>query len=222
MNRLGNIAIALVLVMSGFCAAGAAFLTFWPSFGGDVAGERLARAQASLQFRGGRFENVVPKTPRTSAQSWDYVKRQILGEEVRIPPPPCPPLIRLDPEDFKTPPMPGLRAIWFGHASVYLEIDGARVMVDPMLSDYASPLIGIGPKRFHPPPLPPELLPMMDAVVISHDHYDHLDMKTIKSLARAGSRFLVPLGVGAHLERWGSLDHNSRNWTGGSPPNDAA
>ena len=189
--------------MSGFCAAGAAFLNFWPSFGGDVVGERLARTQASSQFRDGRFENVVPKTPRTSAQSWDYFKRQILGDEVRIPPPPCPPLIRLNPEDFKNPPIPGLRAIWFGHASVYLEIDGARIMVDPMLSDYASPLVRIGPKRFHPPPLALELLPKMDAVVISHDHYDHLDMETTKHLARVGSHFLVPLGVGAHLERWG-------------------
>ena len=113
MSRVRKIAIALVLVVSGICAAGAAFLNFWPSFGGDVVGERLARTQASSQFRDGRFENVVPKTPRTSAQSWDYFKRQILGDEVRIPPPPCPPLIRLNPEDFKNPPILGLRAIWF-------------------------------------------------------------------------------------------------------------
>ena len=203
MSRFGKIAIGLVLLVSGFFAAGAAFLNFWPSFGGPVVGERLARAQASPQFRGGRFENVVPKTPRTSAQSLDYLKRQVLGDEMRTPPWPCPPLVRLKPEDFKNPLMPGLRAIWFGHASVYLEIDGARVMVDPILSDYASPLAGIGPKRFHPPPLALELLPKMDAIVISHDHYDHLDMETIRHLARVGSHFLVPLGVGAHLERWG-------------------
>ena len=67
--------------------------------------------------------------------------------------------------------MLGLRAIWFGHASVYLEIDRARIMVDPMLSEYTSPLQGVGPKRFHPPPLALHLLPKMDAVVISHDHY---------------------------------------------------
>src|SRR5687768_9059934 len=107
MSRFGKIAIGLVLVVSGFCAAGAAFLTFWPSFGGPVVGERLARAQASPQFRGGQFENVVPKTPRTSAQSLDYLKRQVLGDEIRTPPPPCPPLVRLKPEDFKNPLMPG-------------------------------------------------------------------------------------------------------------------
>ena len=76
-------------------------------------------------------------------------------------------------------------------------------MVDPMLSDYASPFAGVGPKRFHPPPLALEVLPKMDAVLISHDHYDHLDMETTRHLARVGSHFLVPLGIGAHLERWG-------------------
>jgi L-ascorbate metabolism protein UlaG (beta-lactamase superfamily) len=178
-------------------------LAVWPSFGGTLTGERLARAQASPQFRDGHFENVIPKTPRTSAQSFEYLKLQMLGNEVRTPPPPCPPVVHLTREDFGKPVAPGLRAIWFGHASVYLEIDGARLMVDPMLSEYASPLARVGPKRFHPPPLALDLLPKMDAVLISHDHYDHLDMETTKHLARVGSHFLVPLGIGAHLERWG-------------------
>jgi L-ascorbate metabolism protein UlaG (beta-lactamase superfamily) len=203
MRGLVKVVLALVLVVSGFCMVAAALLIFWPSFGGSVEGERQARVQASPQFRGGRFDNVVPKTQRTTAQSWDYLKRQMMGNEMRTPPPPCPPVIRLNPEDFKKPPTPGSRAIWFGHASVYLEIDGARIMLDPMLSDYASPLMRIGPKRFHPPPLALESLPKIDAVVISHDHYDHLDMNTTKHLSRVGSHFVVPLGVGAHLERWG-------------------
>src|SRR5258707_482870 len=57
--------------------------------------------------------------------------------------------------------------------------------------------------RFHPPPIPLEQLPPIDAVVISHDHYDHLDMATVRVLAARGTRFAVPLGVGAHLEKWG-------------------
>jgi L-ascorbate metabolism protein UlaG (beta-lactamase superfamily) len=203
MSRLGKIAVAVVFVVIAFCAAAVAFLTFWPAFGGSVAGERLARAQASPQYRGGHFENVIPKTPRTTAQSLEYLKLQMLGDEVRTPPPPCPPVVRPNREDFSKPVTPGLRAIWFGHASVYLEVDGARIMVDPMLSEYASPLARVGPKRFHPAPLPLEQLPKMDAVLISHDHYDHLDMETTRHLAKVGSHFLVPLGIGAHLERWG-------------------
>jgi L-ascorbate metabolism protein UlaG (beta-lactamase superfamily) len=202
MNLLRKFAIAAAVFLIASCAAAAAFLSLWPSFGGTIAGERLARAKASPQYRGGHFENVIPKTPRTTAQSLEYLKLQMFGDEVRTPPAPCPPVVQLTREDLSKPVTPGLRAIWFGHASVYLEIDGARVMLDPMLSEYASPLARVGPKRFHPPPLALEQLPKMDAVLISHDHYDHLDMETAKHLARVGSHFVVPLGIGAHLERW--------------------
>ena len=206
MGRLRKFAIAIVALAASVGAIAAALLNFWPSFGGTVAGDRAIRAQASPQFRNGHFENVIPQTPKSNALLWDYFKRQVRGQEVRTPPPPCPPVVRLEPEHFRKPPAPGLRAIWFGHASVYLEIDGARVMTDPILSDYASPFVGIGPKRFHPPPLALEALPKIDAVVISHDHYDHLDMRTIKHLAASGSHFFVPLGIGAHLHRWGVPD----------------
>ena len=83
-------------------------LEFLAIVGGRVVGERKTRAQASPQFRDGRFENVVPKTARTTAQSLDYLKRQVMGDEVRTPPPPCPSLIRLDPTDFKKPPDAGV------------------------------------------------------------------------------------------------------------------
>ena len=200
LKMFGLVVIVLVAVV---CAIGAAVLTFWPPFGGSLQGDRAARARASPQFRGDHFENVIPKTPMSNAVLWDLLKRQYSGNEMRTPPSSCPPVVRLSREDVKDRPAPGLRAIWFGHASVYLEIDGTRVMTDPVLSDYASPFSGIGPKRFHPPPLALEALPKIDAVVISHDHYDHLDVKTVRRLAQSGAHFFVPLGVGAHLERWG-------------------
>jgi L-ascorbate metabolism protein UlaG (beta-lactamase superfamily) len=84
-----------------------------------------------------------------------------------------------------------------------IEIDGVRVMTDPVFSEYASPFQGIGPRRLHPVPLPLEQMPALDAVLISHDHYDHLDMKAVRYLGSKGTRFFVPLGVGAHLLRWG-------------------
>jgi len=201
MSRLSKLATAAIVLVASAIAAGAALLSFWPSFGGSVGGERLARAHTSPQFRNGRFENTISQTPRSSAQVWDYLQRQVLGEEVRTPPMPIP-VVRPVLEHRDGRPLTGLRAIWFGHASVYVELDGLRLMADPILSDYASPFAGIGPKRFHPPPLALEALPKIDAVVISHDHYDHLDVRTIKHLAAAGAHFFVPLGVGAHLERW--------------------
>jgi L-ascorbate metabolism protein UlaG (beta-lactamase superfamily) len=201
MSRLGKLAAATVVLAASAVATGAALLSFWPSFGGSVEGDRSARARASPQFRNGRFENTIPQTPRGYAQLWDYFQRQVHGTEVRTPPTPIP-VVQPVLENREGRPPPGLRAVWFGHASVYLELDGLRLMADPMLSDYASPFAGIGPKRFHPPPLALEALPKIDVVVISHDHYDHFDVRTIKHLASGGTHFFVPLGIGAHLERW--------------------
>lgn len=203
MRWLKVLGVAVAALVAIVCVIGAAVLNFWPPFGGSLQGDRAARAAASPQFRGGHFENVIPKTPMTNAVKVELLKRQFSGNEMRTPPPGCPPVAQLAPANFTGSPAPGLRAIWFGHASVYLEIDGTRVMTDPVLSDYASPFPGIGPKRFHPPPLALDALPKIDAVVISHDHYDHLDVQTVKRLAQAGTRFFVPLGIGAHLERWG-------------------
>jgi L-ascorbate metabolism protein UlaG (beta-lactamase superfamily) len=105
--------------------------------------------------------------------------------------------------DYESPPASGLRTTWIGHSSVLIEIDGARVLIDPVWSDRCSPVSFAGPERFFPPPLPLAEIPAIDAVMISHDHYDHLDMATVQALAARGTRFFVPLGIGAHLARWG-------------------
>lgn len=124
--------------------------------------------------------------------------------EIRVGFPPfLTPIAPIPLELFEAQPTRGLRAIWLGHSSVYLELSGLRLMIDPVFSEYASPFPGIGPRRFHPPPIALGDLPNIDAVVISHDHYDHLDMPTIQHLSSKGSRFFVPLGVGAHLQEWG-------------------
>ncbi|HEU5294662.1 MAG TPA: MBL fold metallo-hydrolase, partial [Burkholderiaceae bacterium] len=135
---------------------------------------------------------------------------QFSGGEVREPPHPLP-VVPVTAASLLAPstgaagssPPQRLRAFWIGHASVYIELDGVRLLVDPMFSDYASPF-DFGPKRFDPPPIALAELPPIDAVLITHDHYDHLDMRTVQELAR-GERtlFVVPLGIGANLERWG-------------------
>jgi L-ascorbate metabolism protein UlaG (beta-lactamase superfamily) len=105
--------------------------------------------------------------------------------------------------DYADPPASGLRVTWLGHSSSLVELDGARILVDPVWAERASPFSFMGPKRFYPPPLPLEDLPPLDLVLVSHDHYDHLDKDAVIQLSAVGNRFLVPLGIKALLEDWG-------------------
>jgi L-ascorbate metabolism protein UlaG (beta-lactamase superfamily) len=171
-----------------------------PAFGDKSGGARLARVQASPEFRGGHFVNAEPEASTGFDDIEAYVKGQFLGRELRVPTAPIP-VVAVDPKALAAAPAAGLRAFWIGHAGAYIELDGLRLMIDPVFSEYASPF-PFGPKRFHPPPIALADLPKIDAVLVSHDHYDHLDMATVRHLAARGTRFFVPLGIGAHLEAW--------------------
>lgn len=195
-----------IIVLSIVILSGTLFLRSWPDFGGNVAGERLKKAQASSRYHDGRFENTRPHPALESGDVWGYLSEQFFGGQTRVPPTDIP-IVTITPASLQNPPSHGLRAIWLGHSSVYLELDGRRVLVDPVFSDYASPFDGIGPKRFHPPPIAMADLPSIDAAIISHDHYDHLDMRAIRHLSSDGTQFFVPLGVGAHLDEWGVPKH---------------
>jgi len=172
-----------------------------PPFGARPEGERLQRLASSPLWRDGRLVNPVPQAGYSGAELWAMFTGTFFGKEVRVPPAPIP-VLALKAADLARPPPPGLRALWIGHASVYVELDGQRLLVDPVFSEYASPF-GVGPRRFHPPPIALADLPHIDAVLITHDHYDHLDMRTVQALSGRGTTFVVPLGIGAHLERWG-------------------
>ena len=179
--------------------------SFFDALGARPSAERLARMQRSPQFRDGVFHNSVPTTTLIPGGAWKTVTGQF-GKEQRVPPGRLP-VVSRTPADFATPPASGLRVTWFGHATTLIEIDGHRVLVDPVWSERASPSQMVGPKRFHPPPMALHIMPKLDAVVITHDHYDHLDMYAIQTLVGSVTQervpFVTPLGVGAHLERWG-------------------
>lgn len=97
-----------------------------------------------------------------------------------------------------------LAVTWYGHATTLLEVDGYRILTDPVWSERVSPSPLVGPARMHPVPQPLADLPPIDAVLISHDHYDHLDKETVRQLvAHQSAPFLVPIGIGAHLRHWG-------------------
>ena len=104
---------------------------------------------------------------------------------------------------YQTPPAGGLRITWVGHSSLLIEVDGVRILTDPVWGERASFSSFFGPKRFFKAPIPLDELPRPDVVIISHDHYDHLDKGTIKHFAGTDIPFICPLGVSKHLGKWG-------------------
>ena len=160
------------------------------TFGKRAQGLRLERMQASPRWVAGAdggpggFRNLHPVLPGLRDSS---APRPTLGDflcrgDRRLPSGPLP---THDPlADWQTPPASGLRATWLGHSSVLIEIDGYRVLTDPVWGPRASPSRLAGPKRFQPAPVRLRQLPPVDLVVISHDHYDHLDYPTLRALAQ--------------------------------------
>ncbi|GAA1481353.1 MBL fold metallo-hydrolase [Gordonia sinesedis] len=151
----------------------------------------------SAHLAGGRFAN--PEPPGTGASA-DF---GVVADMVRRPGAPRQPVL------VSTPTFPrearALAATWLGHASVLVELDGIRILTDPVFSKRCSPSQWVGPARLHPSPVRVADLPTLDVVLISHDHYDHLDMHTVVEIARTqpDAVFVVPLGVTAHLVAWG-------------------
>ncbi|MEU0374482.1 MBL fold metallo-hydrolase [Streptomyces sp. NPDC006283] len=175
------------------------------AFGADPTGERMARIRRSPNFSDGVFQNPVGARTRPSGASMvEFVKIYFAKEARarRVPVGPVP-VHSTTLADLTRPAASGLRLTWMGHSSVLAEIDGRRVLFDPVWGERCSPFAFAGPKRLHPVPAPLAALGTVDVVVISHDHYDHLDLPTIRALASTDTVFAVPLGVGAHLERWG-------------------
>ncbi len=162
----------------------------------------LKRAEKS----GRKFLNPVPTTVGGLRMMAKILPLYLTNREERVPKVALGPFTT-DATVYAKPPQSGLRITWMGHSSILLEIDGAVVLIDPVWDERASPATWFGPKRFFPPPLPLEELPRIDAVLISHDHYDHLGKQTIETLSRlpaaSHTRWITSLGVGAALSRFG-------------------
>ena len=157
-------------------------------------------AKYSPNYHDGVFRNLEPASEAslTRQDQWRLVHQVLSGGADQRPANPIP---------LVTPaagvPAAGLAVTWYGHSSAVIEVDGYRVLADPVWSERCSPSRAVGPQRLHEPPSELDALPAIDAVIISHDHYDHLDVDTIKQLARTQrAKFFVPLGIGAHLRSW--------------------
>jgi L-ascorbate metabolism protein UlaG (beta-lactamase superfamily) len=166
-------------------------------------GLRLERMRASPLWVVDRFQNAGPVLPdlRDVNAPMPTFRDLMWGGDRREPNAALPFFNPL--EAWLRKPDTGFRVTWLGHSTVLLEIGGRRVLIDPVWSTRASPSQFIGPKRFQPVPISIRELPPLDVVVISHDHYDHLDYATVRALATTDVLMVTSLGVGAHLEAWG-------------------
>ncbi len=194
--------LTIIALLAGalLVASGIALGLAWVPMGRAPSGERLERVRRSAQYRDRRFAG--PSTMDGSLHGlWQTIKDYSRGQK-RVPEVP-PPIVMRRRSDYDSPPPSGLRLTWLGHSTVLVELDGIRILLDPVFSQRLSPVSFAGPTRFFASPIALDELPDLDAVVISHDHYDHLDYPTVVALARQKTRFVVPLGVGSHLEYWG-------------------
>ena len=166
--------------------------------GGRASGARLLRMHKSPEWQGSHFENPQPIVNDT----WAAIIHQAKSAPNVAPQSP-PSTVLVEPGRFSSAPVSGLRVTWLGHSTILLEIDGHRFLTDPVWSERVGPVAFVGPKRFFPPLLAISDLPPLDGVLLSPAHYAHLAYATIVALKDRDLRFVAPLGVGAHLERWG-------------------
>jgi len=166
-----------------------------------VSSFRQERISASPRWDGTRFRNSSTAPRGDPAVAMPSISEFICGGERRVPSARLPSVNPL--ESWLRAPGSGLRVTWLGHSTVLIEIDGWRVLTDPVWGPRASPSRFLGPKRFQPVPIELRELPPLDAVVLSHDHYDHLDYTTMRMLRKYSVPIVTSLGVGAHLESFG-------------------
>jgi L-ascorbate metabolism protein UlaG (beta-lactamase superfamily) len=180
------------------------YFRFAPIVGSNPTGERLARIQASPNYREGKFHNVVETNMDMPVRSmarvmWEFMK----GAEGREPKDTIP-TVPFDREAWEAVPDTSIATAWFGHSTALIKVDGITFLCDPVFGERASTFSFMGPKRFnYQEHMTVEMLPKVDVVLLSHDHYDHLDYVTVLQLKDKVKRWVMPLGAGVHLEHWG-------------------
>lgn len=216
MKRIGCVLVYLGVLILALVIAVQLFVAYYPSFGGDVTKQRQELYANSAQFEAGTFQNQ----DSGSAKDFNLNKvlkifRKFFFEQVENGVPENNIAVKnintADITAFKQ----GTRLYWFGHSAFLMQIDSTRILIDPMLSEVPAPHPWLGNKRFSDElPIEIEDLPKIDAVIISHDHYDHLDYESILKLKDRVDAYFVPLGVGVHLEAWGvsSAKIHEKDW----------
>lgn len=193
--------IYLLYLILFFVLATVAVLYTFPVFGADPRGERRERIKQSWHSNGKQFEPIEPTKVAVSFNLTKFPEFFRKGDTVPAQPLKTQPI---SPKDFESTSKDDLFITWLGHSILLIEIGGKRILVDPVFSRVPSPFQFAGNPAFAMTnEYSLENLPDIDIVLLSHDHYDHLDYQTILKLKNKVPHFVAALGVGAHLERWG-------------------
>ncbi|CAM1343378.1 MBL fold metallo-hydrolase [Tenacibaculum amylolyticum] len=182
---------------------GILFVNLSPQFGAKTSKEQQKIYAKSAHYKNGQFVNIGGIK---SDMSFSDMLKAIGGMFKRIPNArPTPPITVEKVDSTEIANYKGAtRFIWFGHSAFLLQIGHKNLLIDPMFSDVPAPHPLLGSKRFsNELPIEIEKIPVIDAVLISHDHYDHLDYESIRKLKHKVNTFFTPLGLGAHLQQWG-------------------
>ncbi len=158
--------------------------------------------QVSEHFNGRIFLNPVPTDVMKPGSFFRILRKYMQKHPGREPLMPLGPFYT-DAQTLNHLPAQSLRVTWIGHSTLLIETDGKRFLTDPVWYNRVSPFRYLGPKRFFQNPLPLNELPPIDAVLLSHDHYDHLDKQTVLYLAAKNIPVITMLGVGKRLMDWG-------------------
>lgn len=203
--------IALILIVISLIV----FFNFAPQIGATPEGQRLERMKSSANYRMGKFHNTISTRMDMKSGKMLGVMLEFFRNNRNREPAEMLQVDKFNPDGFNSLDPKNLSFTWFGHSSILLKIDGKVLLIDPVFSERASMFTFMGPKRFpYSYYMNADLLPEVDAVLISHDHYDHLDYKTMLKLKDRVNKYYVPLSVGAHLEKWGIPSQNivELNW----------
>lgn len=201
---LTKMLIVLTVIIGIVIIAYFLFVNFYPSFGGDISAERQLKYRQSKHYKDGKFVNINASAPE-KREFWDNIKLAYKffstkvhngrpTKDLKVEKLDTQELINYDKE---------ARLFWYGHSAFLLQIAGKNILLDPMFGQVAAPHKLLGANRFNKNlPLEIQNLPKIDAIILSHDHYDHLDYATIIKLKDKTEHFFTPLGVGVHLETW--------------------
>lgn len=190
---LFRLLIFLILLLAGIVVFAWLFINYYPGIGKLPDEKRKAEYEEnSKNFRDGQFQNINEYTLMTGEQSKG-------SEDTR----PQSEIKGVNAGGFERRKPGELHFRWYGHSSLLIQLGKINVLVDPMFSKRSSPVGFAGPKRFSDPGIRAEDIENIDVVFISHDHYDHLDYKTIKKIDSKVGRYIVPLGIDSILEGWG-------------------